>query len=176
MRRDIRIERTYPHPPELVWRALTDPDLIAEWLMPNDFAPKIGHRFTMRDKPQPGWDGIAHLEVLEIDAPRKMRWSWRGGPIDTEVTFRLEPALVYSRPATKLLVEHTGFQGLPAVLVSFIMGSGSQTIYGELFPMVLDKLSRGEKVEHIRETCASERRGWKLLTRLFAPILRRAER
>jgi uncharacterized protein YndB with AHSA1/START domain len=54
--RDVRLERVYLHPPELVWRALTDREVLAEWLMPNDFAPVVGHTFTMRTDPGPGFD------------------------------------------------------------------------------------------------------------------------
>jgi uncharacterized protein YndB with AHSA1/START domain len=176
MKRDVRIERTYPHPPELVWRALTDRELIAQWLMPNDFRAEVGHRFTMRSDPQPGWDGIAHLEVLELDAPRRMKWSWKGGPIDTVVTFELEPAIVYSRPATKLVVVHAGFEGLPAVLVSFLMSAGSRTIYGRLVPYLLDRLAEGRTVENLRAECTQETLHWKIYAKLFAPILRRGEK
>lgn len=174
MKRDIRIERTYPHPPELVWRALTTPELLSEWLMPNDFRAELGHRFTMRTEPQPGFDGIVHLEVRELDAPRRMRWSWKGGPLDTEVVFALEPAIVYSRPATKLVVEHRGFEGLSAVLVSFIMGSGWGRMFRVLVPTLLDRMAKGEDTKNLRAVCEAEHTRWKWLTALFAPVLRRA--
>ncbi|MCI2238485.1 SRPBCC domain-containing protein [Paenibacillus sp. TRM 82003] len=74
-------------PASTLWRALTEKDLLATWLMPNDFEPRVGHRFTMSTDPAPFFDGTVHLQVLEIDAPHRMRWSWRGGPIDTVVTF-----------------------------------------------------------------------------------------
>lgn len=178
MKRDIHIERTYPHPPALVWRALTDPALIAEWLMPNDFAAEVGREFTMRTDPQPGFDGIVHAKVIELDAPRRMKWSWRGGPIDTEVTFELEPAILYSQPATRLVVHQTGFRGLDAVLVSFILGAGNQRVYGSYLPKVLELLSRGEKVENVGALCKREGKAqrWALLGRAFAPILKRREK
>jgi uncharacterized protein YndB with AHSA1/START domain len=174
MKRDVRLERTYPHPPELVWRALTTPDLLAEWLMPNDFQPAVGHRFTMRTKPEPGFDGIVHLEVKELDAPRRMRWSWKGGPLDTEVVFVLEPAIVFSQPATKLVLEHRGFEGLPAVLVSFIMGSGWGNMFEILIPALLDRLAKGEDTKNLRADCEAKKPRWRWLSKLFAPVLRRA--
>jgi uncharacterized protein YndB with AHSA1/START domain len=75
------IEKTTwcPHPPERVWRALTDAEALARWLMPNDFAPKVGHAFTMQTKPGPGFDAVVRCEVLELDAPRVMVWRWQGG-------------------------------------------------------------------------------------------------
>lgn len=74
-------------PATTLWRALTDSELLGAWLMPNDFRPEVGHRFTMTTDPAPLFDGTVHLEVLEIDPPHRMRWSWKGGPIDTIVTF-----------------------------------------------------------------------------------------
>jgi uncharacterized protein YndB with AHSA1/START domain len=77
----IRIQREYPYPVEAVWSALVDPAQLAEWLMPNDFRPAVGHRFTFRTKPRPGFDGVVHCEVLALDAPDLLRYSWRGGPM-----------------------------------------------------------------------------------------------
>lgn len=74
-------------PAATLWRALTERELLETWLMPNDFRAEVGHRFTMTTDPAPMFDGTVHLEVLEIDAPHRMVWSWRGGPIDTTVTF-----------------------------------------------------------------------------------------
>ncbi len=85
-------------PPPAVWRALTEPALLARWLMENDIRPEVGHRFTFRAPPVAGWDGVVHCEVLEVDAPRRLRYTWRGGAddiqgygtrIDTVVTWTL---------------------------------------------------------------------------------------
>jgi uncharacterized protein YndB with AHSA1/START domain len=67
----IRTDSFFPHPPEKVRRALTDPELLASWLMRNDFEPRVGHRFAFRTDPVPahGFDGIVRCEVLEL-APR----------------------------------------------------------------------------------------------------------
>src|SRR5947209_18454174 len=91
MPREIVVTEEYPHPPHKVWRLLTDSTQLARWLMPNDFAPELHHRFTFTTKPAPGFDGIVHCEVLELDPPRRMRWSWKGGALDTIVTFELTP-------------------------------------------------------------------------------------
>ena len=120
MRRDIKLEAFYPYSVETVWEALTDSEALAEWLMPNDFEPRLGHRFRFRTKPAPGFDGIVHCEVIEIIEFERLAFTWKGGPIDTTVTFTLAP-----RPnGTQLKLEHTGFEGLHAILVSFILGSG----------------------------------------------------
>ena len=173
MRRDIRLERTYPHPPDLVWRALTEPALIGEWLMENDFEAVVGHRFTLRTDPQPGFDGIVQCEVLELDAPRRMRWSWRGGPIDTVVEFDLAPATLADAAGTRLVVRQRGFDGLPAVLVSYILGAGNNEVYGRRLPALLDRLA-GRPVAPVPH----RRMGapWRWLTAVFGPLLRRSER
>jgi uncharacterized protein YndB with AHSA1/START domain len=83
--------------------------------MENDIRPVVGHRFHFRAQPTPGWDGVVHCEVLEVDPPRRLRYSWRGGsnqiqqgygsPLDTVVTWTLTP----TASGTKLRLEHTGF-------------------------------------------------------------------
>jgi uncharacterized protein YndB with AHSA1/START domain len=60
---------------------------MADWLMPNDFTPELGHCFQFRTKPVPGFDSIVNCKVLEINPPRKLVLSWRGGPLDTTVSF-----------------------------------------------------------------------------------------
>lgn len=142
MKRDIRLDVAYAHPPERVWAALTSSEAIAAWLMPNDFKAELGHRFTLRTDPAPGFDGVVRCEVLELDPPRAMSWSWVGGPIDTVVRFRLAP----EGPGTRLFFEQTGFEGLPAILTSFILGSGSKRIYRQRLPQVLERLARGERL------------------------------
>lgn len=133
MQRDLRFEVVYPHPVEKVWRALTDPKAIAQWLMENDFEPRLGHKFQFRSKPQPGWDGTSHCEVIELDPPRRLAYTWRGGPIDTVLRITLEPVA----EGTRLVLEHTGFRGFKAVLVSLIMGSGWKRIVNQAIPAVV---------------------------------------
>ena len=88
----IRTDSFFPHPPEKVWRALTNPELLASWLMPNDFEPRVGHQFTFRTDPVPahGFDGIIRCEVLELRRPGD-GISWAGGGLDTTVTWDLVP-------------------------------------------------------------------------------------
>jgi uncharacterized protein YndB with AHSA1/START domain len=126
MKRDVRIERTYDHSPEQVWRALTDPAALAEWLMANDFQPKLGHRFKFRDKPRGGWDGIVYCEVIELEENRRIAYRWCGNAfgkesfLDTVVTWTLEPM----GEKTRLVLEHTGFRGFKATMLSFMLGAG----------------------------------------------------
>lgn len=97
----IEVDEFLAHPPGTVWSALVDSEALAEWFMPNDFVPEVGHRFTL----DTGNWGKTACVVLEIDPPRLLRYSWRNGPLDTEVTWILVP----EGRGTRLLVEHRGF-------------------------------------------------------------------
>jgi uncharacterized protein YndB with AHSA1/START domain len=109
--RRIEVDAYLPHPPARVWQALTDPRLLARWLMPNDFQPVVGHRFTFRRDPIPAvrFGGIAHCQVLAIEPERLLRISWADpGPdngLDSTVTWRL----VAEGRGTRLFIEHDGF-------------------------------------------------------------------
>ena len=140
MRRDIRRSVDYPHPVSRVWRALTDPAALAVWLMANDFRPEVGHRFTFRTDPAPGFDGVVHCEVLEIDAPRLLRISWRGGPVNATVTWQLSEVSA----GTRLVLDMEGFAGPKAVAVSYLLGGGFGGMYRRDLPAVLDRIARGE--------------------------------
>jgi uncharacterized protein YndB with AHSA1/START domain len=113
-RHAIVIERILPHPPEKIWRVLTTSELISEWLMPNDFQPAVGHKFSFRTQPWGNWNGVVDAEVLECDPPRRLRYSWvsgttgeagHGSGLDTVVTWTLTPA----EGGTRLHMEHDGF-------------------------------------------------------------------
>jgi uncharacterized protein YndB with AHSA1/START domain len=171
VKRDIQLMRDYPFAPSEVWRALTDRDLLAAWLMENDFEARVGHQFQMKTEPRPGFDGIVRAEVLELVAPERMVWRWRGGPVDTTLTFRLEPRIVLAREGTRLRLDHEGFDELPAVLVSFILGAGWSRILRRRLAAVLAGRSEQAACQ------ANDEHGlWFMLVRLFTPILRRSRR
>jgi uncharacterized protein YndB with AHSA1/START domain len=109
--RSIVVEREMPHPPEKIWRALTSAPLIAEWLMQNDFASQLGHRFQFRARPVPGWSGVTNCEVVELEAPRRLAYRWGDGTesdtgLQTLVTWTLTP----TRAGTLVRMEHSGFR------------------------------------------------------------------
>ncbi len=74
--RSVQLERRLTAPPEQVWRALTESRLIARWLMPNDFQPRLGHRFTLHAEPLPHWNGVADCQVLLLEPPQRLVHSW----------------------------------------------------------------------------------------------------
>ncbi|GJM23308.1 MAG: hypothetical protein DHS20C15_32230 [Planctomycetota bacterium] len=133
---DLRLTRDYPHPPEKVWRALTDCELLSRWLMETDFEPVVGHRFTLRTDPAPGFDGIVRGEVRAVDEPRRIEFSWVGGPIDTVVTWELEAI----PGGTRLVVTQRGFAGVKGWLVRAMLGRGSATLYGRHLSALLDAM------------------------------------
>jgi uncharacterized protein YndB with AHSA1/START domain len=95
------------HVPEKVWRALTDPVLLAEWLLPViDLELEPGAAFTFKAPPKPGWDGTVNCRFLEIEAHRKLSWQWVVGDIDTVVTFALTP----TASGTRLSLMQSGFK------------------------------------------------------------------
>jgi uncharacterized protein YndB with AHSA1/START domain len=126
MARTLRFEALYPCSPEQVWAALTDAEAIADWLMPNDFRAEVGHRFNFRTKPAPGFDGVVDCEVLEVDPPRALAYSWKGGGIDTVVRY----SLIGEGANTRLTMEQSGFTGLRGWMVSRILGGGWKKIIG----------------------------------------------
>src|SRR3546814_7752649 len=84
--RSVVVERDVPHAPEKIWRALTQPHLIEEWLMKNDFAPVTGHRFSLRVDPQPHWDGVIACEVRIVEPNKTLYYTWAALGLDSVVT------------------------------------------------------------------------------------------
>jgi uncharacterized protein YndB with AHSA1/START domain len=104
--RSVVVERDMPHPPEKIWRALTQPHLIQEWLMKNDFKPDVGHGFSFRMDPQPGWNGVIDCKVLVVEPNKTLSYSWGTLGLDSAVTFTLTPTGI----GTHLRMEQTGFR------------------------------------------------------------------
>lgn len=110
--RSLVIERELPFPAERVWRALTDPSLLAEWLMANDFVAQVGHRFNFRATPQPHWNGVTDCEVLALEPGRRIAYRWDPTGADaasglrTVVTWTLTP----TPRGVMLRLEQSGFR------------------------------------------------------------------
>lgn len=106
----VTIERDIAHPPEKLWRALTQPHLIAEWLMQNDFAPQVGHAFTLRTQPYGDWNGVIDCKVLAVEPQKTLTYTWDSGEgrlrVTTVVTWTLTPTAT----GTHLKMEQSGFQ------------------------------------------------------------------
>ena len=106
--RSVVVEREFAHPPEKIWRALTQPHLMEEWLMKNDFAPVVGHRFNLRGD----WGGVLDCEVLVVEPGKALSYSWNFAHDDAAfnlqsvVTFTITP----TNTGTLLRMEQVGFR------------------------------------------------------------------
>jgi uncharacterized protein YndB with AHSA1/START domain len=107
----VVVERDFPFPPERLWRALTQPHLIEEWLMKNDFKPTVGHHFNLRGD----WGGVLDCEVLAIEPNKSLSYTWNHMQDDAPtnpmrlvsvVTFTLTP----TGHGTLLRMEQSGFR------------------------------------------------------------------
>jgi uncharacterized protein YndB with AHSA1/START domain len=104
----VVVEREFSHPPERLWRALTQPSLIEEWLMKNDFKPVVGHRFNLRGD----WGGVLECEVLVVEPNKTLTYTWNfpsaaaAFNLKSEVTFTLTP----TDAGARLRVEQIGFR------------------------------------------------------------------
>ncbi|MDR3693904.1 SRPBCC domain-containing protein [Mucilaginibacter sp.] len=144
MRRDLVIKWHLPHPPEKVWECITNPELLSQWLMKNDFKPIVGHRFNFHTKPIPkmGFDGIVYCEVLEIIPSQKLVYTWKGGPrpgvisLDTLLTWTLSP----DAGGTLLVLEHTGFKGWKNYITSIFMEAGWKKHVTRRFISILNEM------------------------------------
>ncbi len=103
--RTLVIERVFPHPPEKVWRALTESPLLTQWLMNNDFEPVVGRKFQFRSEPVPNWDGVIDCEVLIVDHLKRLSYSWSSLGADFVVLWTLTPA----EDGTHVRMEQSGF-------------------------------------------------------------------
>jgi uncharacterized protein YndB with AHSA1/START domain len=106
--RSVVVEREFPHAADKLWRALTQPHLMQEWLMKNDFAPQVGHKFKLSGE----WGGVLDCEVLEIEPKRTLSYTWDFDHADAAynlksvVTFTLTPTAT----GTMLRMEQAGFR------------------------------------------------------------------
>jgi uncharacterized protein YndB with AHSA1/START domain len=113
MARVIKHQFFFSHPAEAVWDYLTKPELMAQWLMKNDFQPIVGLDFQFRTGPIPSlnFDGIVYCKVLEVVPNKRLTYSWKSGPGNGEITleslveWKLEP----KEGGTTLHLEHSGF-------------------------------------------------------------------
>jgi uncharacterized protein YndB with AHSA1/START domain len=121
----LRVEEVLPCPKDGVWQALTDPALIARWLMPNDFRLEAGHRFAIDGDPirRCGLGGTGHYEVLAFDEGKMLRIAWTAAHedmsgLDSVVAFTVAP----ERTGTRLLIEHDGLHPCPYTVTAIACG------------------------------------------------------
>ena len=103
--RSVIVEREVAFPPEKIWRALTQPHLIEEWLMKNDFKPVAGHRFNLRKDPQPDLSIVIDCQVLVVEPNKTLSYTWAAYGLESVVTWTLTP----TSTGTRLRMEQSGF-------------------------------------------------------------------
>ncbi len=136
--------RQYPHVPEVVWAALTEGEALAQWLMPNNFVPEAGRRFEFRVDPMMGFPGVVPCEVLEIEPPRRMVWSWGVPPRKGGVKrppMRIEWLLTPKDGGTLLELRQWGTEVMPWFW-RFSMSMGWGTMLKRWLPKVLDAFQK----------------------------------
>jgi uncharacterized protein YndB with AHSA1/START domain len=104
--RSVVVEREIPYPPEKIWRALTQPHLIEEWLMKNDFKPVAGHRFNLRKDPQPNVSIVVDCQVTAVEPNKTLSYTWQAYGLESVVTWTLVP----TSTGTRLRMEQSGFR------------------------------------------------------------------
>ncbi|MEO0563308.1 MAG: SRPBCC domain-containing protein [Chloroflexota bacterium] len=130
MKRDIHLHRDYPHSINVVWRAITDPLIIKQWMkMETNFRPEVGHEFHLRDV-SGNWDGTLYGKVLEVEAPQRLSYSFKGGMMRNSTTVMI--SLAETSNGTRLTLRHTGFTGLTDIAISGIIGLGWRRMMKDL--------------------------------------------
>ena len=163
MTRTIKLKKVLPYPQDKVWQALTDPQLLGSWFMENNIEPMQGHYFTFRMKPQKGWDGVTHCEIIAVEPQKHIAYTYRGEAtgekalacagihsdtadklpkgiftrLDTILSFTLEPTC----GGTILRLEHSGYKGMKLVLISLIMQMGWKKQLKKKLPKVLKQMT-----------------------------------
>lgn len=141
----IRKERFYPHLPEDVWAAITDPHALAEWLEPNNHKPVVGHVFQFRCDPGMCGVGITECTVLEADPPRRLVWSWThvtNADAPRPAPMTISWTLVPKEGGTLLILEHTGAENV-GWLIRNLMRVGWGYMVKRLIPRILARVEGG---------------------------------
>jgi uncharacterized protein YndB with AHSA1/START domain len=145
--RGIRKENFYPDPPEAVWVALTDPRALAEWLMPNNFKPEVGHRFYFQTDPMPMCEAKTECEVIECEPPHRLAYTWlivwrkqyKTEPQPMVVSWTLTP----ENGGTRLVFEQSPYAGPRAFWTRFSMNLGWGMMHKRLMRKVLANVRDG---------------------------------
>ncbi len=163
MTRTIRLKTFLPYEQDKVWQALTEPKWLSSWFMENNIEPIQGSYFTFRMKPQKGWDGITHCEIIEVKPQEYLAYTYRGEAtgekalacagvhseradkltkgiftkLDTVLSFKLEPTF----GGTILYLVHSGYKGFKLIIISLIMQMGWKKQLGQKLPKTLELLT-----------------------------------
>jgi uncharacterized protein YndB with AHSA1/START domain len=104
------VERVFAHPPQKLWRALTESPLLAQWMMKNDFEATVGRRFQFRADPAPNWDGVVDCEVLVVEPLKSLSYNWGVGGSESGLQWVVLWTLTPAEGGTHLRMEQSGFR------------------------------------------------------------------
>lgn len=137
MKADVALDFQYTSSVDQVWKALTESDILEQWIWANDFKPVVGHKFQFKSEPNEYWDGIVNGEVLEVDEPHKLAYTWDSAGEETTITWTLTAV---SDDKTNLHFEMTGFSEETKSMPGAIEGAKySWTEFGNKLKTVLEK-------------------------------------
>jgi uncharacterized protein YndB with AHSA1/START domain len=136
---EVRLEIELAHPPERVWRALTDAALLGEWFMPTDLAPEEGGRFTLEPGTLAGFLGRISGELTELERPRRLVMLWQGEKLHTRVVWELTA----TGEGCQLQIVQSGFIGAPATLRGRALRDTYTRLFAEQLPATLERLAGG---------------------------------
>lgn len=106
MKADVSLDYQFTSSIEKVWNALTDSDTLEKWIWKNDFKPVVGHKFQFRAEPNEWWDGIVNCEVLKVEEPHTLSYTWASAGEITTVTWTLTQG---EDGTTTLHLDQSGF-------------------------------------------------------------------
>lgn len=144
---EYTIVRDYPYPIDEVWAVLTEPELVARWTTtgqggrPEGFSAVPGTTFRFVGKPTVGWAGVVYCEVIAVDAPHSLHYTWKGDEETddvTDVTYLLEE----TPRGTRFTWRHTGFTGVGGFAMSKLLGNVRKKMLAEGVPPVLEAYHR----------------------------------
>jgi uncharacterized protein YndB with AHSA1/START domain len=128
------VTRTLPFTIDEVWHALTERESINAWFCETDFVAEVGRSFTFRDRPRLGWSGVMQGEVLTVEAPTRLAYTFRSDFLkQTTVEFKLEGKGEH----TQVTIEHSGFSGFTEVIVGRFLKGGWADMFGRRMPELL---------------------------------------
>lgn len=141
----IEVEQFFPHPPAKLWKALTTPEIMEQWLMPNNFEPRVGHKFNFQTQPieQTNFSGLIDCEVLELEREKLLTISWAdadsSNAMATTVSWTFQP----EGNGTRLFLVHAGFDldDPHQAMARNIMNGGWRRHVLRRFGELLDELS-----------------------------------
>lgn len=139
---EIRVEVDLPHPPDRVWRALTEPDLLSSWFLPTDLEPGAGRLFQAVPHRVPGFSGAFDIEVMGVVPARSLLMQWRGDQLHAQVTWEIDALPEGSR----LTVRQNGFLGVNGTLRRRELRGAYQEMFEERLPVALARLAQAEPV------------------------------